>query len=77
MDEGFLDAFLVQFEKVRNRIASSEEEVLKAVTSIKEATGNAKRASHTTELNFPDPGISPSKIRHTIQSGLILQLHHW
>lgn len=61
MDEGFLDTFLAQSQKVGKRIASSEADVLKAVTSIKEAIGNEKRISRTTEPSLPDPGTSPSQ----------------
>lgn len=68
MNEGFLDHFVAQFEKVGKRIASSEEEVLEAIASIKKATADTKKREHETELSLPGPGIAAPKKWHIIYS---------
>ncbi|KAJ0117984.1 hypothetical protein J7T55_014435 [Diaporthe amygdali] len=47
VDEGFLEGFAAQFEKVRRRIACSEEDVLEAITSIKKATADERKNALT------------------------------
>lgn len=59
VDEGFLDLFVAQFEKVTAHTAISKEEVFKALASIKADAANTKRKSHETKLNLPASGTQP------------------
>lgn len=60
VDEKFLNHFVAQFEKVKKRIAISEEEVLEAIASIKKATTNARRGLHETKPSLSASGTQPS-----------------
>lgn len=63
VDEGFLDHFVAQFEKVGKRIASSDKEVVEAIASVKKATAAARKQAHETEPSLPGSGMAISKCR--------------
>lgn len=58
VDEGFLNTFVAQFEKVRQRTGIPEGEVLEAITSIKTAVADARKPGAKTEINLPTSGTS-------------------
>lgn len=56
VDQNFLNHFVAQFEKVKTRIALSNEEVLEAIFFIKKATADTRRKSHETQSSLPALG---------------------
>lgn len=77
IDQGFLSHFLAQFEKVRQRVGISEEEVLEAVTSIKTAAADARKSGNETKLYVPASGTSRPKCGTIYKVGLICGKQRW
>lgn len=62
VDNKFLNHFVAQFEKIKTRIAISEEEALEAIASIKKATADARRELRETKPSLSASGTQPPSL---------------
>lgn len=56
VDTKFLDHFSKQYEKVKQRMGISEDDVFQAVTSLKRAAADAREMPRTTEAEVTNAG---------------------